>query len=167
MRRLLALLLLLLAAPLAAQEFPALSGRVVDAANILPPDVEAKISARSEAIEKQTGAQLVHGGADRRAGVRIEARQDMRRAGDDAHAASDLTARHVERHGEVRRAVVDRRQQMTMKVDHLAFKPRRHPPANLLKVMSGSILRSVKPYRPQLSTVAEAGDQATLARNHA
>ena len=59
MRRLLALLLLLLAAPLAAQEFPALSSRVVDAANILPPDVEAKISARSEAIEKQTGAQLV------------------------------------------------------------------------------------------------------------
>ena len=59
MRRLLALLLLLLAAPLAAQEFPALSGRVVDAANILPPDVEAAISARSEAIEKQSGAQLV------------------------------------------------------------------------------------------------------------
>ena len=59
MRRLLALLLLLLAAPLAAQEFPALSGRVVDAANILPPDIEAQISARSEAVEKQTGAQLV------------------------------------------------------------------------------------------------------------
>ncbi|PZU50183.1 MAG: methanol dehydrogenase [Sphingomonas sp.] len=59
MRRLLALLLLLLAAPLAAQEFPALSGRVVDAANILPPEIEAQISARSEAIEKQTGAQLV------------------------------------------------------------------------------------------------------------
>ena len=59
MRRLLALMLLLLAAPLAAQEFPALTGRVVDAANILPPEVEAKITARSEAIEKQTTAQLV------------------------------------------------------------------------------------------------------------
>ena len=59
MRRLLALMLLLLAAPLAAQEFPALTGRVVDAANILPPEVEAEITARSEAIEKQTTAQLV------------------------------------------------------------------------------------------------------------
>ncbi|MCG2842698.1 TPM domain-containing protein [Sandaracinobacter sp. RS1-74] len=59
MRRLLALLLLLLAAPLAAQEFPALTGRVVDAADILPPDVEARISARSEQIEKQSGTQLV------------------------------------------------------------------------------------------------------------
>ena len=59
MQRLLALLFLLLAAPLAAQEFPALTGRVVDAADILPPDVEAQIIARSEAIEKQTTAQVV------------------------------------------------------------------------------------------------------------
>ncbi|WP_199554501.1 TPM domain-containing protein [Sandaracinobacteroides hominis] len=57
--RLLALLLLLLASPLAAQQFPALTGRVVDAANILPPDVVAQITARSEAIEKQTTAQVV------------------------------------------------------------------------------------------------------------
>lgn len=61
--RLLALLLLLIASPplfpAAAQTFPALSGRVVDAANILPPEVEAQITARSEAIEKQTTAQLV------------------------------------------------------------------------------------------------------------
>jgi uncharacterized protein len=57
--RLLALLFLLLAAPVAAQDFPKLSGRVVDAADILPPDVEAQITARSEAIEKQTSAQLV------------------------------------------------------------------------------------------------------------
>jgi len=60
MRRLLALLaLILLAAPLAAQEFPALTGRVVDAANILPPEVEARIEARSKAIEAATTAQLV------------------------------------------------------------------------------------------------------------
>lgn len=59
MARLLALLFALLAAPLAAQEFPALTGRVVDAANILPPEVEAEITARSEAIEKQTTAQVV------------------------------------------------------------------------------------------------------------
>jgi uncharacterized protein len=59
MRRLLALLVLLLAAPVAAQEFPALTGRVVDAANILPPEAEATIAARSAEIEKQSGAQLV------------------------------------------------------------------------------------------------------------
>jgi uncharacterized protein len=61
--RLLALLLLLFAtpglSPAAAQEFPKLTGRVVDAANILPPDVEARIEQRSAAIEKQTSAQVV------------------------------------------------------------------------------------------------------------
>jgi len=57
--RLIAFLLLLLASPLAAQDFPQLSGRVVDAADILPADVEAEIDARSAAIEQQTGAQLV------------------------------------------------------------------------------------------------------------
>jgi len=57
--RIFALMLLLLATPLAAQDFPKLSGRVVDAADILPADVEAAIDARSAAIEAQTGAQLV------------------------------------------------------------------------------------------------------------
>jgi uncharacterized protein len=66
----LALLLLLLLAPTAAsmvllpaaagaQQFPKLTGRVVDAADILPPEVEARMAAKSEAIEKQTTAQLV------------------------------------------------------------------------------------------------------------
>ncbi len=57
--RLLALLLLLVAAPLQAQQFPELTGRVVDAADILPPDVEQQIIARSEEIERQTTAQVV------------------------------------------------------------------------------------------------------------
>jgi uncharacterized protein len=60
MKRLALLLLLLLVPTMApAQDFPKLTGRVVDAADILPPDVEARIAARSEAIEKQTSAQLV------------------------------------------------------------------------------------------------------------
>lgn len=50
---------LLLPAAAGAQEFPKLTGRVVDAADILPPEVEARIAARSEAIEQQTTAQLV------------------------------------------------------------------------------------------------------------
>lgn len=60
MKRLALLLLLLLAPTMAsAQQFPKLTGRVVDAADILPPEVEARIAAKSEAIEKQTTAQLV------------------------------------------------------------------------------------------------------------
>lgn len=50
---------LLMAWPLHAQTFPALSGRVVDAANILTPEAKARIEAKSAAIEQQTGAQLV------------------------------------------------------------------------------------------------------------
>ncbi len=58
--RLLALILpLLLALPAAAQTFPPLSGRVVDAANILTPEAEASITARSEALEKATGTQAI------------------------------------------------------------------------------------------------------------
>lgn len=53
------LALLLLAAPLFAQTFPQLSGRVVDAANILTPDAVARIEAKSAQIEQQTGAQVV------------------------------------------------------------------------------------------------------------
>ncbi len=60
MKRLALLILLLLVPTMApAQEFPKLTGRVVDAADILPPEVEARISARSEAIDKQTTAELV------------------------------------------------------------------------------------------------------------
>jgi uncharacterized protein len=60
MKRLALLFLLLMVPSMApAQEFPKLTGRVVDGADILPPDVEARIVAKSEAIEKQTTAQLV------------------------------------------------------------------------------------------------------------
>ena len=44
----------LLAAPLAAQpKFPELSGRVVDNADILTPEVEARLTAKLEALETQ------------------------------------------------------------------------------------------------------------------
>jgi uncharacterized protein len=42
-----------------AQTFPALSGRVIDAANLLSPDQEAQLTAMSDATEKATGRQLV------------------------------------------------------------------------------------------------------------
>ncbi|MGB7419622.1 MAG: TPM domain-containing protein, partial [Erythrobacter sp.] len=49
----------MLASPLGAQEFPALTGRVVDAANILPPHTEAELIAQLEALEAQSQRQLV------------------------------------------------------------------------------------------------------------
>ncbi|MFC3711037.1 TPM domain-containing protein [Sphingoaurantiacus capsulatus] len=44
---------------LAAPEFPKLTGRVVDSANILPPDVEAALDAKLAALETSTTRQLV------------------------------------------------------------------------------------------------------------
>lgn len=41
------------------QTFPALSGRVVDAANIIPDDVEARLNQKLEALETQSQRQLV------------------------------------------------------------------------------------------------------------
>jgi uncharacterized protein len=50
----------LLAAPaLAAPKYPALTGRVVDAANMLSPAVESNLTGRLAALETQTGRQLV------------------------------------------------------------------------------------------------------------
>ncbi|WP_395698330.1 TPM domain-containing protein [Methylocella sp.] len=42
-----------------AYSFPALSGRVVDAANVIPADAKAAIAAKLAALEAKTGAQLV------------------------------------------------------------------------------------------------------------
>ena len=58
--RLFALLwLALVAAPIAAQTFPQLSGRVVDQANLLPAAQEAELDAKLQALEAQSGRQLV------------------------------------------------------------------------------------------------------------
>lgn len=61
MRRLVAALLFaLLAAPVfAASTFPALTGRVVDDANIIPAAVEAAIDGKLAAVEAKTGDQFV------------------------------------------------------------------------------------------------------------
>ncbi|MEA3065516.1 MAG: uncharacterized protein QOJ27_1968, partial [Sphingomonadales bacterium] len=57
--RALLLLLILLAAPAAAQDFPALTGRVVDAANIIPDADEAALTLKLEAVERASSRQLV------------------------------------------------------------------------------------------------------------
>jgi uncharacterized protein len=57
--RLLLLVLLFVASPAAAQDFPALSGRVVDAANLLTPQQEQQLSHRLEALERASSRQLV------------------------------------------------------------------------------------------------------------
>lgn len=58
--RLLATFLILIApAAAAAQDFPALTGRVVDEAELLAPQAEAELSQRLEALEQATTRQLV------------------------------------------------------------------------------------------------------------
>lgn len=58
-RAFIALLLLFCAVPAFAQTFPALSGRVVDAANLLQPDQKAALEAKLQGIEQATGHQVV------------------------------------------------------------------------------------------------------------
>jgi uncharacterized protein len=48
-----------LASPVAAQAFPPLTGRVVDQAHLLSPEQVADLSSKSEALEAQSGRQLV------------------------------------------------------------------------------------------------------------
>ncbi|MFL6749146.1 MAG: TPM domain-containing protein, partial [Sphingomicrobium sp.] len=50
---------LLAASPAHAQTFPKLTGRVVDQADLLTPQQEADLSAKSEALEQRTGRQFV------------------------------------------------------------------------------------------------------------
>lgn len=56
---LLAMLAMLMASPTLAQEFPALTGRVIDNANIIPDAEEAALAARLEALETQSQRQVV------------------------------------------------------------------------------------------------------------
>ncbi|MEO7247439.1 MAG: TPM domain-containing protein [Novosphingobium sp.] len=51
--------LLLFAARASAQTFPELTGRVVDGANVIPPDEEARIDQKLAALEQQSHRQLV------------------------------------------------------------------------------------------------------------
>jgi uncharacterized protein len=53
------LILLLVSAPGAAQDFPQLTGRVVDAAELLSPADEAALTQKLEAVEKASSRQLV------------------------------------------------------------------------------------------------------------
>jgi uncharacterized protein len=53
------LAMLVIAAPATAQTFPKFTGLVVDAANVLPPDVEAALTAKLAALQKDTHRQLV------------------------------------------------------------------------------------------------------------
>ena len=52
-------LLAFIAPPLAAQTFPALTGRVVDQANLIPPVERDALTARLEQLENESGRQLV------------------------------------------------------------------------------------------------------------
>jgi len=58
------LLAVLVATPAFAQNFPKLTGRVVDQANILTPEQELDLSSKSDALEAQTGRQFVVANAE-------------------------------------------------------------------------------------------------------
>ncbi len=53
------LAMLVIAGPAAAQTYPKLTGFVVDAANVLPPDVEAALTVKLDALQKDTHRQLI------------------------------------------------------------------------------------------------------------
>lgn len=55
----LVLLAALVAVPARAQSFPKLTGFVVDAANVLPPQVEAQLTQRLDAVQRDTKRQLI------------------------------------------------------------------------------------------------------------
>lgn len=57
--RLLLLLTLLFAAPAAAQDFPEFTGFVVDDANVLPQETEANLTAKLDALQRDTKRQFV------------------------------------------------------------------------------------------------------------
>ena len=59
LRHLLSAFFVLIAAPAMAQDFPELTGRVVDAADIIPADTEAELVAKLEALETRSQRQLV------------------------------------------------------------------------------------------------------------
>ena len=59
LRRLLLLIMLAVAMPAAAQNFPQLTGRVVDTADMLSPSEEAALTQKLEALEQSTHRQLV------------------------------------------------------------------------------------------------------------
>jgi uncharacterized protein len=58
-RLILAFALLLVAGPVFAQTFPELSGRVVDQADLLPPEQEAELTQRLASLEQASSRQLV------------------------------------------------------------------------------------------------------------
>ncbi len=58
-RALLLMIALAAATPSVAQEFPKLTGRVVDAANLLSPEIEAQLTAQLAQLQTETTRQLV------------------------------------------------------------------------------------------------------------
>jgi len=63
---------LILAAPVSAQSFPKLTGRVVDQAHLLRPEQVLDLTSKSEALEAQTGRQFVIATVNSLEGYQIE-----------------------------------------------------------------------------------------------
>ena len=65
----------------------------------------------------QNDLQVSNGLANGVAGIMIQSRQDVRRAGYDRDVLRDERLGHIERHGKVVGPVVDSRQYVAMKID--------------------------------------------------
>src|SRR3546814_17309655 len=83
------------AAALAAPQFPPLSGRVADAADLLDPAQEQALGAKLESLEKQTGRQLVVATIPDRQGHAIEDYgYQLGRLGDRDRKSTRLNSSH-------------------------------------------------------------------------
>src|SRR5687767_15878041 len=85
MRRL-AVVLFLMAVPLAALEVPYLSGRVVDNADLVPDDVQQRIEQRLAAYEQQTTNQIAVLTVESLEDEALEDRSEERRVGKECRA---------------------------------------------------------------------------------
>jgi len=81
-------------------------------------DVGAGCKAQGNAFLVENALQALGGFAQRRAGVVVQSREDVRGAGYDRYALGDGGFRHVERNRKVARPIVDTRQDMAMKINH-------------------------------------------------
>src|SRR5262245_10056444 len=76
------------------------------------------------------------------AGIVVEARQDVWRAGDNSDAICDAQLRHLYRNSDVPRTIVHAGQNMAMEIDHLLRTSRRLPSRSIVKFPALSSMRA-------------------------
>jgi len=80
--------------------------------------VRAHDELQGDALIVEDLLQVLHGLADLRTAIMVNAGQDVRRAGDVRHAISDESPRHGQRDRDIARAIIDSRQNMAVQINH-------------------------------------------------